>query len=94
MRAYACWRDPVSGHAMFKEPFCAIKASFLGHWGCIAWPCLFDAIFDTVDEGQEARPKKLVKSRIQTSRVSKGLDTTAMNWFVHCGSVGFADTSA
>ena len=42
---------------------------------------LFDAPFDTVYEGQEARPKKLLKSKIQTSRASKGLDTTTLNWF-------------
>ena len=43
---------------------------------------LFDALFDTVDEGQEARPRKLLKSKIQTLRVSAGLDTTNMNWFL------------
>ena len=68
-----CLHDPVSGRAMFKAPFCANKAAFLGHWGCVA--LLFDIIFDTVElgEGQGARPKKRLKGKIQTSRASKGL---------------------
>jgi hypothetical protein len=41
---------------------------------------LFDALFDTVDEGQEARPKKLLKSKVQTSRANKGFDTAILNW--------------
>ena len=40
-----------------------------------------DARFGTVDEGQKARPKKLLKRKIQTSRARRGLDTTTMNLF-------------
>ena len=61
-----------------------------GHWGYMA--LLFDALFDTVGEGQGARPKrslkgkvssrrKLLKGKIQTSRASKGSETTELNWF-------------
>ena len=43
---------------------------------------LFDAPFATIDEGQEARPKKkLLKSKTQTSRAKTGLDTNTLNWF-------------
>ena len=42
---------------------------------------LFRRTFDTIDEGQEARPSKFLKSKIQTSRASTGLDTTTLNWF-------------
>ena len=42
---------------------------------------LFDTLFDTVGEGQGAWPKKRLKGKIQTSRASKGLETTNLNWF-------------
>ena len=54
---------------------------------------LFDALFDTVDEGQEAQQKNLLKNKIQTSRANKGLDTTKLNWF-NLAQLAFADTSA
>ena len=41
----------------------------------------FDAIFDTIDEGQKARPEKLLKCKIQASRARADLDTTTLNWF-------------
>ena len=45
-----------------------------------------DALFDTVDEGQKARPKKLLKRNIQTSRAYHHIE------LVQRGSVGFLQT--
>jgi hypothetical protein len=39
---------------------------------------MFDALCDRVNAGQEAQPKKLLKSKIQTSRAKAGLDTTTL----------------
>jgi len=44
-----CLHDPVSVHAMFKEP--------LGQLGCIAM-ALFDALFDAVDAGTGGSAKE------------------------------------
>ena len=63
---------------MFKEPFAKVRHPSLGIG--VAWTGVFDALFDTVDEGQEARPK-LLKSNIQTSKANKGLHTTTLTWF-------------
>ena len=39
------------------------------------------------------RPKKLLKSKIQTSRAKTGLDTTTLNLF-NVAQLAFADTNA
>ena len=42
---------------------------------------LFDTLFETFEEGQEARQKKVLKGKIQASRASKRLDTTTLLLF-------------
>ena len=54
----------IQGPRHDQGTLCSIKASFLGHWGLHV--IVFDALFDTVGEGQGARPKKLLKGKIQT----------------------------
>ena len=54
---------------------------------------LFDTLFETFEEGQEARQKKVLKGKIQTSRASKRLDTTTLILF-NVAQLAFAETSA
>ena len=80
VRVSACLRDPVSGHAMFNEPIVQVRGIFPWALGLHSMALLFEAFFDTVDEGQEARPKKLLKSKIQASRSRQGLATTTLKY--------------
>ena len=79
MCACVCLRDPVSGHAMFKELFVKVRHLALGMG--VAWPCYLTHSFTQLAKVMGARPNKRLKGKIQSLKASKGFETTKLNWF-------------